>query len=201
MIKRKIKIDYSGLTDTELDQKADEVLLGMTGNASYPDPVAALADVTTASNEYRAALTAAATGAKVAIGIKDQKRAALLALLRRLAQYAQLTANDDEAIMQSSGFELTKLPSTHVLLKPQNFHAVAEGKGMIAVSLKKVDGARTYQYEYRKVGDENWKPVLYSKSRLLITDLQSGAEYEFRVLPVGTSTVREYSEAVRSFVL
>lgn len=201
MAKKRLIIDYSARTDTRLDQKADEVLQGMTANTHFPTPTPPLTEVEAARDDYREALTQAASGGKVAVEIKKQKRAALVGLLRTLAQYVQLNSKDDEAIMLSSGFSVSRTASTGPLPKPQNFRTKVAGKGNIEVSLKKVVGARTYQYEYRKTGTETWQTLLYSKSKVLLTDLESGIEYEFRVLPIGTSLVREYSNIIKSYVL
>ncbi len=114
----------------------------------------------------------------------------------------QLTSNGDAAIMLDSGFEISKNPSpVGPLPKPTGFFALPKGKGEVLVGLDRIPGARMYQYEYKEASAAEWTLDTNSKSKVLMTALASGKEYLFRVLPMGASEVREYSDEVSSFVL
>ena len=197
-----ILTSFSRYRDAELDQKAHFIIDSMTGNAHFPDPVPAIADITTANDEYIAARSAAETGDREAVSIKNQKREALEYLLGKLALYVEATANDDEAILLSSGFSLKKSPTpVGILSKPENFSAHATEAGMVMLRLKAIHGADSYQYEYRIAGDPQWIIRVDSKSSLLLTGLQSGSAYEFRVAGIGTNPERVYSNVLQSYVL
>lgn len=80
----------------------------MTGNTSFPTPDPALTEVTTANNDFATALANAADGGITLTAIKNDKRAALVALLRDLANYVQVACNGDLTVLLSSGFPIQK---------------------------------------------------------------------------------------------
>ena len=202
MASPKILTSFSRYRDAELDQKANFIIDSMTDNAHFPAPLPSIADITTANNEYIAARSAAETGDKEAIAFKNQKREALEYLLHKLGLYVEATANDDEAVLLSSGYSLKKEPEPiGILPKPQNFSVSATEAGMVTLHLKAIHGADSYQYEYRVIGDPQWIVRVDTKSSLLITGLQNGAAYEFRVAGIGAAHERVYSDVLKSFVL
>jgi len=198
----KILTSFSRYRDAELDQKANFIIDSMTDNTHFPEPVPAIDDVRTANQEYIAARSAAETGDKEAIAFKNQKREALEYLLHKLGLYVEATANDDEAILLSSGYSLKKESEPiGILPKPQNFSVSATEAGMVTLHLKSIHGADSYQYEYRVIGDLQWIVQVDTKSSLLLTGLQSGGAYEFRVAGIGAAPERVYSDVLKSFVL
>jgi hypothetical protein len=80
------------------------IVAAMTGNAHYATPAPALADITTAVGAFTAAVADAVDGGKTLTAIKNERRAALVALMRQLASYVQATCNEDMAVLLSSGF-------------------------------------------------------------------------------------------------
>ena len=121
-------------------------------------------------------------------------------LLKQLASYIQLVSGDDVAMMLSSAFPVSKLPTPiGPLPKPSFFEAEITGKGMIRLTVNAIYGAKLYKYQYKQVGATDWQEETISKSKLLLTGLESGKEYAFRVLPMGASEVREFSDEITSF--
>jgi len=202
MAKSKIVTGFSRYRDPELDQKAKFIIDSMTDNPHFTDPVPAIADITTANDEYITARSNAETGDREAIAIKNQKREALEDLLNKLALYVEAHANDDEAVMLSSGFSLSKSRTPIGMLpKPENFSARPTEKGMITLKLNPIAGADSYQYEYRLAEDTQWTISVHTKSNILLTGLQSGKEYLFRVAGVGAAPERVYSDVLQSYVM
>ncbi len=202
MFKQKIIINYGRLGDTELEQKTQEILAALTGNAAFPTPQPPLADVQTALDEFEAAMLAAANRDHIKIELKNLKREALLAQLNRLAQYVQVSSDGGMEKMLSSGFDLSKTRGpVGPLPKPSGFKVSAIGTGTMKLSLNAIDGADNYQYEYRKADSENWQMQILSKSRVSISGLESGMEYLFRVTALGSNPTRVYSDVLRSFAL
>lgn len=161
-----------------------------------------LSFVSAAITDYDTALANAVDGNKEDTKIKNQKRAALDSILKQLASYVELVADDDEAILLSSGFELVKTPAPAGPLGPaQNFRVEALDKGQLKLSCDANKLARVYKMEYRQAGETAWTEVDSTSSRLLLTSLESGKEYICRVLLVGTSRVRTYSGEESCFVL
>jgi hypothetical protein len=106
----------------------------------------------------------------------------------------------DVAMMLSSAFPVSKLPSPDgPLTKPSFFVAEIAGKGMIRLAVNAIYGAKLYKFQYKQSGTNEWQEQTISKTKLLLTGLESGKEYVFRVLPMGASEVREYSDEITSF--
>ena len=201
MAKTKIVTGFSRYRDPELDQKAKFIIDSMTDNPHFTDPVPAIAEIITANDAYIAARSAAETGDREAVAIKNQKREALENLLNKLALYVEANANNDEAVMLSSGFSLSKDHTpVGILPKPENFSARPTEKGMITLNLKPIAGADSYQYEYRLVEAMQWTIEVHTKSNILLTGLESGKEYLFRVAGVGAAPERVYSDILSSYI-
>ena len=66
--------------DAQLLVDSARILTMMTGNAAYPTPDPALADITTARNSYAAAVTAA-KDSRIGLKLRVQQRASLVVLL------------------------------------------------------------------------------------------------------------------------
>lgn len=99
-----LKTDSDALliTDTQT------IITDLTGNVSYPTPAPTLVAITTALDEFTIALANAADGGITLTAIKNDKRAALVVLLRNLANYVQVTCNGDLTVLLSSGFPIQK---------------------------------------------------------------------------------------------
>jgi hypothetical protein len=111
----KIVTGFTRMRDDELDTRAQTIVEKMTGNANYPDPVPALADITIVLTAYKQALVQSqnGNGGKDKTAIKNAKRVELVGLLTRLAQFVQFNCQDDLAILLTSGFDSRK-PNTPI---------------------------------------------------------------------------------------
>ena len=202
MAKIKVLVDFHHYRDAELDQKANFIISSMTGNAAFPDPVPDIVSITTANQEYITARRDAETGDHEKVAVKNQKRKALEDLLGKLGLYVEANGNNDEAILISSGFSLKKeREPVGILPKPTGFSVHATEKGMIQLDLNAIKGAESYLYEYRSLGEANWTVRISTKSDLLLTGLESGKQYEFRVAGIGANPERVYSDVLQSYVL
>lgn len=197
---QKILINFRLYSDAAFVQLVQAIILALTGNLNFPTPQPSIAVITTALDDVQDAMAAAATGGPAETAVKDQKRLALEAVMKQLASYVELVSAGDVAKMLSSGFPVSKIPSPiGPLPKPNLFEAEIAGKGMIKLTVNKIYGAKLYQFEYKKEGDTAWTPKNATRTKLLLTSLESGKEYRFRVLPMGASEVREYSDEITSY--
>jgi len=202
MAKLKILIDFSHYRDADLDQKAIFIIGSMEGNEAFPNPVPDIITITTANDEYIAARRDAETGDHEKIAVKNQKRKVLEDLLGKLGLYVEANGNNDEAILISSGFSLKKeREPVGILPKPESFSVHATEKGMIQLNVNTIKGSEGYLFEYRLLGAPNWTVAVSTKSELLLTGLESGKQYDFRVAGIGTNPERVYSDVLQSFVL
>ena len=202
MSKIKIITSFSRYSDADLEQKAELIADSMTNNANFESPEPAISVLQAATTAFDTAIIKAKEGGKTEKLIRELKREELIVILDKLALYVQMKGDGNDAALSSSGFSLSKTRNiVGALPKPQNFALHVEKVGKITLSLKPVRGAKSYLYEYRKKGEEVWDIMVYTKTTLVLTDLQSGQLYEFRVAPVGSSTEKTYSDVLSSYVL
>ena len=91
----KVSFAFAELGDQHLDNFAQLVINGMTGNATYPTPPVTMANLQTALDDFIAKVSAALSGGSVNTAAKNNSREALLGMLRQLATYVQLKCNND----------------------------------------------------------------------------------------------------------
>jgi hypothetical protein len=100
--------------DPDLLAKVRAILAAMNGNINYPSPNPSLPAVQAACDEFSDALAAAGDGGKSLTSLKNQKRKALVPLVRALAFYVQVTCNGDYTMLLTSGFpthQTVRLPT------------------------------------------------------------------------------------------
>ena len=202
MSRIKIITSFGKYSDANLEQKAELIADSMTNNANFEDPVPAIADLKEATIAFDESIIKAKEGGKREQLMRDDKRKELIVLLDKLSLYVHMKADGDNAALASSGYTLSKIPEAiGILAKPQNFMVRPQNAGTIKLSIRTIRGAKSYQYEYRKKGDTLWEISVHTKTMLLIPNLQSGQQYEFRVTAIGTATQRVYSDIISSYVL
>jgi hypothetical protein len=199
---QKILVDFNKFTNPVLTDKAQTVINALTGSSVIPTPTPSVASLQTAVDDLRDAMTAANTGGAAQREIRDQKRVALIDLIKQEAAYVSMVANGDVAVMLEAGFDVSKIPSPiGPLPKPDKFVVTSPREGALALSLKKIQGAKYYQYEYKKVGDTKWSVFSSPKTKVVIEGLESVTVYIARVLPLGTSEERTYSNQITATVI
>ena len=199
---QKILVNFSQFTIAKLISKAQTVIASLTGNPDITTPQPTPAQLQTGLTELITAKDAAETGGKQAREIREQKRVAMVSLLKQEAAYVSMIANGDVAIMLGAGFDVSKIPSPiGPLPKPEKFVVCSPQKGWLQLSLKRIKGAGNYQFEYKKVGDAEWTIVCSQKAKMIITGLDSASQYIGRVLPIGASTDRTYSDEITAVVI
>ncbi len=203
MSKSRLVTSFHRYRDTDLEIKARFIVQSMDGNENFTTPIPALSTVSNAINTYVIALRDAESGGKTAVATKNEERAALEMLLVKLSLYVEATANYNEVVLLSSGFNLAKDPMpVGTLPKPHDFSATPTEKGAMLLKLSPIHRAINYQYEYRLANSNDpWNQQLHTKSKLKIWGLQSGVAYEFRVTAIGTDPHRVYSDIISSFVI
>ncbi len=199
----KIIIDFSKLRDAELDQKAQTILTEMAVQAAvFTDPVPSLTVLETALEDYRIAMAAAADRGLHAVEVKRQKRKVLETTLRQLGWYVLQVAHDDRAVLLSSGYRVRKeKTSAGILPRPAGFMVRCEEVGRVLMRVKTHRNTRSYNFQYRKAGNEVWIEVNSTRSSIVIDGLESGARYQFRAAYIGANPTRTFSDVLESYVL
>ena len=171
---------------------AKAIVQGLTGNPSFPQPDPSLPVLSTAIADLEAAELAVQTRAKGAVATRDQKRAALIVLLRREKLYVQKIADSDyekaPALIQSAGMGVAKSK-----VHGKRVFAVKQGRlsGTVSVATAFAGPRSAYEWEFSSDGGKTWQagpPTTRTKTTLL--GLQPGTTYAFRsrsVTKVGPS--------------
>jgi hypothetical protein len=198
-------INFKNLADETLQTDARHIKHSMTDNADLPNPEPTVEQLGIDIDEYSESLDNLGTGVHSTL-IKKEKRKKLEGTLREMGIYVESVAKGDIIIAESSGFKLRAKPSpVGVLPKPSMIKVVpAPAKGSVKLSINKISGAKNYLFQYKlgsNMTDDRWIDIIDSQSSVVISNLQSGQEYIFRVVAIGTNPTRVYSDEVKSFVL
>ncbi len=172
----------------------------MENNPEYPDPPAAFAELKIALPEFRQALADARLGDKQMTAIKNSKKAIVLDLLEKLADYVTVISNGSRALILSSGFDVEetgnggKLSSSNIKLE------VELGRmGEVTTRVKNVRGARAYVHQYTTEPPTLgtiWVSEGWAQSSYTFKKLSVDKRYWFRVVIIGSGTQREFSPVV-----
>ena len=200
-MRRKIKLGLAGLNASKLMNKVTVIVTKMTGNVNFPDPTPSLADLTTANEALSAANTAASSGDRDAILLRNNQEQVVANMLRTLASYITMVSNGDGAIIQSSGFELQNLPEPQPnLTRPADVKSVrGQQAGEVEVSWKSVQGAMSYLVEMT-TGEPSdpasvWTTVaITTKVKAIFSNLDIGNFYYYRVRALGRNNESSWSD-------
>jgi hypothetical protein len=200
----KVLADYKKMGDAAFELKAQSVLNGMTGNASFPAPPIAVADLVNATKAYSDALVTAAGKDKVKISAKNDARKVVEDMLTTLAQYINYSSAGQKTVLLSSGFSVsadTKAGTT--LGEPQNFSLLPGAiSGEMMISIDSVANARNYVFQYAKspVQNDAWSTEVSSYPYFNLTGLQPLTMYDFRILVGGNKGQVAYTPVISKAV-
>ncbi len=202
---KRVLTNFTSLSDGNLESKTHSIINAMTANAHFPTPVPALSVVETASDNFSSALVKALTGTRADVADKNAKRETLLAVLRQLCSYVNLTANGNATMLLTSGFDVSKDPQPSVLTKPEIVRLEnGVASGTLQLSVKAVKGAYSYLHEYTTdatMAPNSWVSSSSTSAKTLLTNLQPGTVYYCRVAAVGTNNQLLYSDAASRMVI
>lgn len=186
----RVALRFTRLSDLDLEDFAIRVLRCMTGNPLFPVPAVPLPELQASLDDFSAASVASQLGGKIATAVKNERRAALQANLRRQAGYVQDICRHSESGMLSSGFKpANQNNAQRPLEKPMILKVLNEQSRQLVLRVTPIANARNYQVQIR-VGDGPWQdlPVVSKARRVEVGNLTPGMVYEFRVRALGGST-------------
>lgn len=198
-------IDFSELRDSEVDQRAENILVKTGADARFTNPVPALSVLQESLDAYRASLVDSALRNKKTVIIKNRKRTELEQIMRELALYVAQVAKGDPEIILAAGYDHNKAPRPGgPCPKPTDFRAELqrEGSGRVKLRVKAEKLARMYRFEYRRRDhDDHWTEILSTSSRAMAEGLEALNLYDFRVVYLGTDPTLTYSDVISTYVL
>jgi hypothetical protein len=117
--------------------------------------------------------------------------------LGRLALYVMYVADENDAILVSSGYNLTKKPTGNKLEEP-NVPMLTSGSnsGEIMSMIKAVKGAKYYLFQITSgalTEDSGWQTHSCSRRKYTFTNLTPGQKYWVRIAVLGTGKQKAYS--------
>ena len=176
---------------------AKGVVERMTGNASFSNPTPTLATVSAAIDDLQAAETAALSRVKGAIATRNDKRTALVLLLKQLRSYIQTTADasaeSGAAIIESSGVAVRKTPTRRARAFTAKAGSVSGTAKIVATAASR---RASYEWQYSTDGGKTWiaAPVTL-QSKTTIAGLVPGATVLFKYRPVTKAGEGDWSQA------
>ena len=145
----KVSLGFARETDQGLANLAQEIITAMTGNASYATPPVTMADLKAATDALTAAMAAQWSGGPEATAAKNDKRATLIDLLVKLGSYVQIAADNDLAVLLSSGFSpINTSRASGPLATPELVNITNGGTGELIVKVRPVPHARAYEVRH-----------------------------------------------------
>ena len=175
---------------------AQGIVKAMTGNPAFPSPTPTLAAVTEAINELQTAETAALARTKGAVAVRNEKRAALVALLQQLRGHIQATADASPetagSVIQSAGIAVKKTP-----VRAKRVFAAKFGPVSGSVHLVTDAAARraSYEWQYSTDGGKTWVSAPTTlQTKTTITGLTPGASVVFRYRAVTKAGEGDWSQ-------
>ena len=198
MKKVKISAGISGLTDPELSEKTAKVVACMTGNTDFQTPYPSLANITTAEENFNAALVKANGGSKSDTEYKNEMRAILEDALMLLASYVEDNSQNIASILLSSGFDMRSTPVRGAVAEAPTNVAVKDGllSGEAIVSFKGARYATGYIVRYAEdLVSGTWKYTEFSsKTKIGLSGLVVGKDVWVQVKSVNSNGISEWSD-------
>lgn len=192
---------FSRMRDDNLLVKANSIHAAIPLNPVFLDPVPSMTDLENAIQEYSEALEASRDGDRLKVAIKNQKKAQLVEVLHLLADFVLFKSEGDRVVAMSSGFTISKDPSPREpITKPQNPRILPGlNSGELVGKIKRVKGAVSYVHQVVSEADlaqDKWTSVPSSRITCVLTSLQAGTCYYYRVAALGTKDQLIYSDVV-----
>jgi len=174
---------------------AGAIINGLTGNPSFPAPPVDMKTLQAAVDDLNAALAAQPQGGPSATAEKNNKKEALIALLRRLRHYVDENCGNDLSVLLSSGFQAAVTTRTRLpLANPSILNLGLGNSTELVLKVTPIAHAKCFEVRMAVVGAGNtpgpWQTAgLFTNSRSMTIDgLTPGTTYMFQVRAVGGST-------------
>ncbi len=186
-------------SDALLITDTGSILMALNGNPSFPTPTPPLAGVQTALDAFTNSVADAANGGVTLTSIKNDKRAALVLLLRELASYVQVACKGDLTILLSSGFPIQKPQRNPIGVLPAPTGLVVSlgsRTGELNASATPVPGAAIYNWRVTTAAQPNVvvQSAQTTAASNVFDGLTPGVVYNIQANVVGSAGPSDWSD-------
>ena len=195
MLQLRVLLGFAAASDHSLEETATSVLSKLYDNPAFANPPVAKVDLQAALTAFSLAIAASLRGGPVETADKNNKREALVSLLRQLAGFVQDKHDNDLAKLLSSGFEAVSTNRASAQLEQPSIKDILNGMTcQLIVRVGSVANAKCYEVRYALIAPGGalgpWQSGgLHTSSRSMpIGHLTPGGNYQFQVRAVGGST-------------
>jgi hypothetical protein len=179
----------------QLVTMAGAIIAGLTDNPSFPAPTVDLKAVQDAIDDLKTALEAQPHGGVAATAEKNNKKEALIALLRKVKHYVEDNCNNDLAALLSSGFQAALSDRYRLPLANPSILSIKFGNSTeLVMKVTPISRAKCYEVRSAPVAADgapgSWQAsgLFTSSKSMTISGLIPGKTYTFQVRGVGGST-------------
>jgi hypothetical protein len=195
-----VKLGLTSLKSSDLVAKCKMIEDKMTGNALYPNPVPALADLTAAREILEQKAVSSRFGDRQAVAERRTQENTVKGMLRRLGSYVQMMSQKEEDVL-SAGFEVRRESSPRGPIgRPVGLEAKrSDHLGRVMLDWDVVKGSANYLVGMTTsdpaLQGTSWTQVGFTtRSFFTVDNLQPGTYYWFRVLAIGSSGESAWSD-------
>lgn len=201
---RRISRDFLRLSPKDVAVYGQVVEGKMTQESGlYPNPTPPIGTLATTREALEAAYTSAEDGGLV----QRQERAALEDIykqqLLQLSDYVAMHVSNDAALMERSGFTLTKIrekvgPMPAVTDLRISYPALS---GEMILRWLSIYGAQTFIVQHKEVGTQDWTTTNCTRAKVKVSNLEPGKKYVFRVAAIGSEGQGPWSQEFQAMAL
>lgn len=188
----------SGLSAGDLKVHGTKVLTGLTGNAGFPSPWLALSVLSTAVTDLGTAIDAQKPGDSVSTSAVRDKKHELKRVLKSLAAYVEYTANGDETLALSSGFDISKGTTKGVKMFTAKNGSLSGTAFLESPALSRA----AYVFQISPDPIAAWTDLdTILQSRYTATGLTPGQVYWFRVVVIDKDGKKNPSDPFKLMII
>ena len=203
-MKRRLALNFKGVTDSDLNMIAYSVWQKMSDNENFPDPDMLIIELGETRKQFEQAMSDASLGDRLKIAIKNSVRLLLVKKLKQVGAFIEKEANGSEWLFLNSGFPLIRPVDEIKLRHPGDFKILPGPKpGEIIMKVRGVKGARTYLYQWTPApvtAESVWQSIPDTRCKRVISGLPLGVNFCFRMAAVGPRNQIVYTQVLNRYI-
>lgn len=192
MSQYRVSLSFAQMPDVALDDFATAVIAGLTAQATgFPKPPVDVATLTTLKTTFENAIAATAQGGTSATAAKNTAREALVDGLRKDAMYVEITANNDLAMLLSTGYPTASTNRAQSMLDKVQIVGIENLQtGVLKVRVKTDPAVKSFAGRIKPSASGEFGPTLsfQNSKKILFEGLTAGITYTLQLCAIGGST-------------